>query len=123
MLILMVALGGALGAWARYEVSGWVYNRAGAEFPWGTLTVNISGSFLLGLLWPVVALSPSMTPGRALVEVGCVGAFTTFSTFAFEVVTLVEAGEWARATLYVLASLGLGVGAIVLGFLIAASIL
>lgn len=123
MLILMVALGGALGAWARYAVSGWVYNRAGAEFPWGTLTVNVSGSFLLGLLLPLEALSPSMTPGRAFVEMGCIGAFTTFSTFAFEAVTLIEAGEPRRAALYVLASLGLGLGAIVLGFFIAAGVL
>jgi fluoride exporter len=123
MLILMVALGGALGAWARYQVSGWVFNRAGAEFPWGTLTVNVSGSFLLGLLLPLLGSSLSLTPGRAFVEVGCIGAFTTFSTFAFEAVTLIESGESRRAALYVLASLGLGLGAIVLGFLIAARIL
>jgi len=122
MLILMVAMGGALGAWARYQVSGWIYNRAGAEFPWGTLTVNVSGSFLLGILLPTLVSSPAMTPGRAFLEVGCIGAFTTFSTFAFEAVTLIEAGQPRRAALYVLASLGLGLGAIVLGLLIAARI-
>ncbi len=122
MLILMVALGGALGAWARYHVAGWIYNRAGAEFPWGTLTVNVAGSFLLGILLPTLVSPPSMTPGRAFVEVGCIGAFTTFSTFAFEAVTLIEAGQPRRAALYVLASLGLGLGAIVLGLLIAARI-
>ena len=113
VLLLCVALGGAAGAYARYRLSRAVYARAGHSFPWGTLAVNLAGSFALGLVLP--HLAGGATPLRALVAVGFLGAFTTFSTFAAEAVALLEERRWGRAAGYVAASLALGLAAIAAG--------
>ncbi|HEV2132044.1 MAG TPA: CrcB family protein [Longimicrobiaceae bacterium] len=68
MLLVYVALGGAAGAAARYALGGWIYNRTGADFPWGTLTVNLLGSFALGVLLPLLAVQPAQAEWRALVR-------------------------------------------------------
>jgi len=116
MTPLLVALGGGLGAVARYQVAGWVLRHTAPGFPWGTLTVNLSGSFLLGLLLP--AANPLMhppSPGAALLGVGFLGAFTTFSTFSFDTLSLIRSGKGPRAALYVGMSLGLGLVTLALG--------
>ncbi len=118
VLLLMVALGGAAGAWTRYHASRWIHERTGTGFPWGTLAVNLSGSFILGLLVPLLADPDALAPLGAFLEIGLLGAFTTFSTFAFETVRLTEGGAWSLAVLYVAASLVLGLGAIAGGFLL-----
>lgn len=86
---LLIALGAAFGANARYLVNIWAANRFGADFPYGTLLVNISGSFILGLLLALttdrLSLSPDM---RLLLAVGFLGSYTTFSSYAVESVTL-----------------------------------
>jgi CrcB protein len=111
----MIGLGGMLGAYARYRLSGWVYARTGADFPWGTLAVNLCGSFVLGFLLPLLErLEPALAL-RGFVYVGLIGAFTTFSTFAYEAVMLLLDGERLRAGLYVAASLGLGLLSIAAG--------
>lgn len=116
MLLLMIGLGGGAGAYARYRLAGWVYERTGGAFPWGTLAVNLLGSFALGLVLPWLAADASLTGLRAVVNVGFIGAFTTFSTFAFEAVALVEGRDRAGAALYVVASLGLGLLSLAAGF-------
>lgn len=103
--VLAIAGGGALGALGRYWMSGGVYRLLGTGFPWGTLTVNVVGSFLMGLL--VVLFLERLAVGpewRAAVLVGFLGAFTTFSTFSIETLTLIEEGFMAKALLNVLAS-------------------
>ena len=85
---LCVAAGGALGAVARYGLSGWVQNLAPATFPWGTLFVNTVGSLLIGVFLGISELTPVSSAGRLLFAVGFLGAFTTFSTYSLETVSL-----------------------------------
>lgn len=101
-LVWYVALGGALGSVARYAVGSWIQLRTGSIFPVGTLVVNLSGSFLLGLILRYALETPAITPeARALLTTGILGGYTTFSTFTYETATLLEEGDWRRATLYV----------------------
>ncbi|HEX6668896.1 MAG TPA: fluoride efflux transporter CrcB [Gemmatimonadales bacterium] len=100
-LVWYVALGGALGSVARYAVGSWIQFRTGSTFPVGTLVVNLSGSFLLGLILRYALETPAVTPeARALLTTGILGGYTTFSTFTYETATLLEEGDWRRATLY-----------------------
>ena len=115
MTLAYVALGGALGALARYGISGWVYDRLGENFPWGTLIVNLVGCLALGMVirWlQVSAVSPEVRP---FLTIGVLGAFTTFSTFSYETVALLQEGQWLRAGLYLGGSVALGLIAMVAG--------
>ena len=104
-LLLAVAAGGALGALGRYAVMSGVGHWIGHGFPWGTLIVNVVGSVLMGVLVEVMALVWSPSPEvRALLVVGLLGAFTTFSTFSLDVVVLIERGELVPALAYIVAS-------------------
>jgi CrcB protein len=116
MLIFMVAAGGALGAVARYGLSGWVQSLLSSTFPLGTLVVNVLGSLVLGVSLVLFESLAVTTEVRALVTIGVLGAFTTFSTFSYEAVVLLEGGEWARGGLYVGGSLVLGLAGILMGF-------
>ncbi len=119
-LIGWVAAGGAAGAAMRYLVMIAAAHLWGITFPWGTLTVNVVGSFILGALVEVMALTWSVSEGvRAFLVVGMLGAFTTFSTFSLDVVTLYERGEWGLAIAYVLASVILSVAALFAGLALA----
>ncbi|MQA66397.1 MAG: fluoride efflux transporter CrcB [Alphaproteobacteria bacterium] len=111
-----IAAGGAVGAVARYMVMVGVARLWGSAFPWGTLTVNVVGSFVLGALIEILALVWSPGEGvRALLVVGMLGAFTTFSTFSLDVVTLYERGALAAAAAYIIASVVLSVAALFAG--------
>lgn len=118
--LVAVASGGALGAVARYLASGWVQDATGGFFPWGTLVVNAVGSFLLGfsMIWLQSTLASSEV--RALVTIGFLGSFTTFSTFSYETLALVRDGAWWRAGGYAAGSMALGLGAVVAGGALAA---
>lgn len=108
--LLSIAVAGALGALARYGVGGFV-PRASDGFPWPTLAVNLSGSFVLGVLVSLFATRIDVSPPtRLAATVGFLGAYTTFSTFGLEVVRLIETGRVAAAAAYVSASVVLGVG-------------
>lgn len=110
---LYVALGGAIGALLRYGVSGWVQEWTAGTFPWGTMTVNVTGSLLLGfaVVWLESAVSPPEV--RQFAAIGLLGAFTTFSTFSLEATSLLRDGDWPAAAGYVFGSLGAGlVGAV-----------
>ncbi|MGB5833244.1 MAG: fluoride efflux transporter CrcB [Thiohalocapsa sp.] len=103
--ILAIAGGGAIGAVARFLVSTGVYRLLGRDFPWGTLVVNVLGSFAMGLLFVLLLERSLMAPElRAAIMVGFLGSFTTFSTFSMETLTLVEQGEALRALLNVAVS-------------------
>ena len=115
-MLLAVAAGGAVGAVGRYLVMTQVGHWLGTAFPYGTLTVNVVGSFILGLLVETMALAWSPPAElRALLVVGVLGAFTTFSTFSMDVVLHVERGELALTLGYVAASLVLCVAAFFAG--------
>ena len=115
MLLMMIALGGALGAVARYGISGWVQGWMNTTFPLGTLVVNVTGSFLLGLSLYLLESTAPTTEMRSFVTIGFLGAFTTFSTFSYEAVVLLQGGEWARGGLYVGGSLVLGLAGLLMG--------
>ena len=110
-MYLGVALGGALGAMARYGTDSAMMRLAGPNYPWGTLAVNLVGSLALGLLIGAAAHGLHLSQEtRALDVTGFLGAFTTFSTFSLNTVTLIERGETAAALGYVLGSVLFGVG-------------
>ncbi len=123
-LIAWIAAGGAVGAVARYGVVVAAAHLWGAAFPWGTLTVNVVGSFILGALVEVMALIWSPSEGmRAFLVIGMLGAFTTFSTFSLDVVSLYQRGAMAAAAGYVLASVVLSVVALFAGLAVARAVL
>jgi CrcB protein len=120
---ISIALGGAVGALLRYLVSGWAYALLGEGFPWGTLSVNLLGSFLIGFLWRLfdqIAIAPNT---RTLIFVGGLGAFTTFSTFGLESFNLLRGGQVKLGLLNMLSSNVLGILFIFLGFVAARAVL
>ena len=95
-----------------------IQRLAGGTFPVGTLVVNVTGSFLLGAILRYAIDTPTLTPElRALLTVGFCGGYTTFSTFSYETVALMEDGEWSRATVYLALSVGLSIAATLLGLI------
>ncbi len=101
-MLFAVAMGGALGAMGRHLVSGQVMRWAGSGFPWGTLTVNVLGSFILGMLVEYIALRWSTTQEmRGFLVVGMLGGFTTFSAFSLDAVLLLERGNLGPAFAYI----------------------
>ncbi len=103
--LLAIAFGGALGAVARFLASTGVYRLAGRDFPYGTLTVNVLGSLLMGFLYILLVERASLgTEWRAALLVGFLGAFTTFSTFSIETLNLLEEGALVRAAVNIVAS-------------------
>jgi CrcB protein len=111
-----IAAAGGLGALARYALSGLAQRAAGAAFPIGTLAVNAVGCLAFGFVWALSAERSVLSPeARTIVLVGFMGAFTTFSTFAFETAQLARESEWALAGLNVLAQNALAIAALVLG--------
>ncbi len=102
---LSIAAGGALGAVLRYWVSSGVYHLTGRAFPYGTLVVNVVGSLAMGLLFVLLLERSAAAPEwRALLMVGLLGAFTTFSTFSMETLALMQEGAWMRAVANVMLS-------------------
>jgi CrcB protein len=118
-MILYIAVGGAIGAVGRHLLIVRVTHWLGYGFPYGTLAVNILGSFAMGALVETMALiwSPNQEI-RAFLVVGVLGAFTTFSLFSLDVMTLLNRGETMAAGLYVITSVILSIGAFFLAMTI-----
>ncbi len=113
---IAVGLGGLLGAPARYFVGKWATSQWGSDLPWGTLLINLAGSFVLGfyLTW-ITERRPGRSSTRLFVATGFLGAYTTFSTFSYETVHFIQDGHLARALIYAGVTLIGGLIAVVLG--------
>ena len=114
--LLVIAAGGAIGSVCRYLMVDVVQKLAHSAFPIGTLTVNIVGSLIVGLLSGYIMNMQAHPMIRPALIVGFCGGFTTFSTFSFETFGLIDGGEWGRAMLYVVSSVIACVGGAALGF-------
>jgi len=116
--LLAIAGGGAVGAILRFGASTQVYRLFGRNFPYGTLAVNILGSFLMGLLFILIVERGLLSAEwRSAIIVGFLGAFTTFSTFSIETLNLLESGELSRALLNIMLSVALCLVATWLGLI------
>jgi len=100
MLLFYLGIGGGIGALARFAVGGWVPTWAGVGFPWGTFAINVLGSALLGLLHGALPRTDRFPTARAFLTVGFCGGFTTFSTFDFETLVLLQQQQYGIAGLY-----------------------
>jgi len=116
LTILYIALGGIAGTLSRYGLEGWIQSRTATGFPLGTLTVNLSGSLLLGFILRVATGTTLISPDlRAGLTIGFCGAFTTMSTFSYESVALLTDGDYLRAAVYMSATILGCVAAVMLG--------
>ncbi|MFW5435087.1 fluoride efflux transporter CrcB [Paenibacillus apiarius] len=111
---LLVAVGGACGAWCRFRLGAYVSKRSGSDFPWGTFVINAAGSLLLGLLYGCkTSLPPLLYLGGAA---GFCGAFTTFSTFSYEAISLMMSDKRRQALFYIMMSAATGLLAAAIGY-------
>ena len=120
---LIVGLGSALGGMARYGCSLWVARLVGGSFPWGTIFVNITGSFVIGFYFTLTATGGRLLASsdwRAFVTIGLCGGYTTFSSFSLQTLTLLRDGQWLYAGLNVFGSLASCLVAVWLGAVCAA---
>lgn len=116
LTIVYIALGGIAGTLSRYGLEGWIQSRTATGFPLGTLTVNLSGSLLLGFIIRVATGTALISPDvRAALTIGFCGAFTTMSTFSYESVALLNDGDYVRAALYMSATILGCIAAVILG--------
>jgi fluoride exporter len=114
--LLLICLGGALGTGARYLIGGLAVRWLGSEFPYGTLFINVVGSFLIGFVQQVGLTTlaiPETT--RLVLTIGVMGGFTTYSSFSYETIRLVENGSWLGAAANVVLTTGLCLVVCVLG--------
>lgn len=116
MTILYIAIAGVVGTLSRYGLEGWIQSRTASGFPLGTLTVNLSGSMILGFVVRIATGTALISPDvRAALTIGFCGAFTTMSTFSYESVALLNDGDYVRAALYMGATILGCVAAVILG--------
>jgi len=120
MNILLIGAGGALGAISRHYVGQLALRTMGSGQPWGTLSVNILGGLLMGLLvgWLAATERADATSIRLLAAVGFLGGFTTFSAFSLEMLRMLETRAWMTAFAYAAGSVILSVGAVMIGLMI-----
>lgn len=120
--VLQVALGGAMGAVARYLTGVAVMRSFGPGFPYATMTVNVVGSFIMGCVVVILA-ETSQTRLAPFLMIGMLGGFTTFSSFSLDAITLYERGEFGAAGVYVITSVVASLGALMLGLWLTRSVL
>ena len=122
---LWVAVGSALGGMARFAASGLIAERIGEVFPWGTLAVNVSGSFVIGFFATLTAPDGRLligAPARQFVMIGLCGGYTTFSSFSLQTLNLARDGDWLRVCGNVTGSVVLCLLAVWLGHIAAAAL-
>ena len=120
---LWVAIGGALGSMARYGIGGLVSQKSSGAFPWGTLVVNVTGSFIIGILGALTLPEGKMTPqsrtfATQLLITGVCGGYTTFSSFSLQTLNLLRDGEWFYAAGNILLSVILCMIAVWIGYVL-----
>ncbi len=120
---LYIALGSALGGLSRYWIGGALQRAYPGSFPVGTLVVNLTGCFLIGLVLQYALEGTMNQELRVFLTIGFCGGYTTFSSFSWESLRLLQAGEWGRGALYAFGSVGLGLLATGAGLLVAKGIL
>lgn len=118
----LVFLGAGVGANMRYWLGLWIQEKTGAFFPWGTFTINATGSLLIGMAMGWLIHAPSPLNWRLLLVVGLLGGYTTFSSFSYETIVMLKDGYYAQAAGYVLGSCALGILACWLGLILVASL-
>ncbi|WP_248445956.1 fluoride efflux transporter CrcB [Sinorhizobium meliloti] len=117
--ILLVGAGGALGSVLRYLIGLWMLQRAGPAFPWGTLFVNVTGSFLIGFLAEFILHKMGASPEmRVFLVTGVLGGYTTFSAFSLDAIALLEHGQTMSGLAYIVASVGLSILAVFAGLVL-----
>ncbi|HIG43522.1 MAG: fluoride efflux transporter CrcB [bacterium] len=117
--LVAIAIGGALGAVARFSLGNVINGLVGTQFPYGILLVNVLGSLLIGVFFELLVEDRLFPPVyRSVIIVGFLGAFTTFSTFSMQVVGLLETGRFGTAAIYTIASVALSVVAVILGIFV-----
>jgi len=121
--ILLVALGGALGSVARYLVGGWIADWMGTTFPYGTFAINLTASFIIGFFLAFAQDRAGLSPyWRLFIAVGFVGGYSTFSTYEYESIRLLQDGEFLLGAVYLVGSMTAGaiaaIGGITVGSLI-----
>lgn len=123
-MVWYVAVGSAVGGVARFLLGTLIQQRAGGMFPTGTLLVNVTGSLLMGFLFRYALGSAAVSPEmRVLLTTGFCGGYTTFSTFSYETIALLEEGQYQRAGVYVLLSVVLSLAACLAGVILARELL
>lgn len=106
---LMVGFGGGLGSVVRFWLGSYIGERMGTRFPYGTLVINVTGSFLIGLVFAMLTARTQWSPNwRYLIPIGFIGGYTTFSSFEFETLRTIQDGQLGLALLYVAASVIVG---------------
>ncbi len=115
MNVLLVAIGAAVGGVARYLIGGWLASLLGPDFPWGTVFVNVTGSFVIGVVLVLVQGGALPAGARPFVAVGILGGYTTFSTYSYETLELMTDGNYGVAVINVFVQLVLGLIGVYLG--------
>lgn len=121
--LLFIAAGGACGALLRYGLEGLVHRFLASDFPWGTFAVNLAGCLLIGLIWSLSERNLIAPSGQAFLIVGLIGSFTTFSTYTLQSLNLVRDGELMLGLANLAGSVVFGIGATVLGLMLAQHVL
>ena len=116
--VALVAVGGGLGAAARYLAGLWIAARLGAGFPWGTFFVNVTGSFLIGIVLVLVGRGTLPAEARLFFAVGILGGYTTFSSFSYETLQLANGGDMVLVLLNTLGQVLAGLLAVYLGVVV-----
>lgn len=116
--VALVAVGGAIGAVARYLLGLWIATRVGPDFPWGTFAINVSGAFLIGVVLGLATAGVISPELRLLLAVGVLGGYTTFSTFSYETLELLLDGNMLAFLLNAAGQLGGGLLAVALGLIV-----
>jgi len=120
---LAISVGAVLGANFRYLLGGWISDRFGTGFPLGTLVINVTGSFIIGLFLTLIGERLVVADWwRPLVAIGFLGSYPTFSTFSFETFALAQAGAWGLASLNVVGSVAASLVGVYLGYVVARAV-
>jgi CrcB protein len=124
VMLWYVMLGSALGGGSRFLLGTFIQTRSGAVFPVGTLLINVTGSLLLGFIVRYSADSTAISPeARAFLTIGFCGGYTTFSTFTYETIRLIQDGDWSRAGWYIALSVAVSLAGAFLGMSLAHQLL